>query len=93
VAFVITHQARFIAALPAEFPYPIRVVEELLLEGQHAGCVRGGAIRVLAALVFGCLTQPIRTVLEAPAGTIELGSPAARELIAGAAWRAVSSSG
>jgi len=93
VAFVITHQARFIAALPAEFAYPIRVVEGLLREGQAAGSVRTGPIRLLAALVFGCITQPIRTVLEAPPGTIELGSPAARELTADAAWRAVSSSG
>jgi AcrR family transcriptional regulator len=92
VAFVITHQARFIATLPADFPYPIRVVERLLSEGQAEGSVRPGPIRLLAALVFGCITQPIRTVLEAPPGTIELDPPAARELTAGAAWRAVSSS-
>lgn len=92
VAFVITHQARFIAALPDDFPYPIRVVEGLLSEGQAEGSVRPGPIRLLAALVFGCITQPIRTVLEAPPGTIELDSPAARGLTAEAAWRAVSSS-
>ena len=93
VAFVITHQARFIAALPADFPYPIRVVEELLSEGQREGSVRAGPIRLLTSLVFGCITQPIRTVLEAPPGTIELDSSTARDLTADAAWRAVSSSG
>jgi AcrR family transcriptional regulator len=92
VAFVVTHQARFIAALPADFPYPIRIVEQLLREGQVDGSVREGPIRVLTALVFGCIVQPIRTVLEAPAGTIELESPLARELVADAAWNAVSSS-
>jgi AcrR family transcriptional regulator len=92
VAFVITHQARFISTLPADFPYPIRVVEELLREGQRDGSVRPGPIRVLAALVFGCITQPIRTVLEAPAGTIELRSRDARQLVSDAAWSAVSSS-
>ncbi len=86
---MIGHQARFIGSLPADFPYPIRVVERLLDEGQHEGTVRAGPIRVLAALVFGVVTQPIRTVVEAPAGTIDLGPADVRELIAGAAWRAV----
>ncbi len=89
VAFVITHQARFIHILPADFPYPIRIVEALIREGQAAGEVRPGPVRVLAALVFGCITQPIRTVLEAPAGTIELASEAARTAVAHAAWSAV----
>jgi AcrR family transcriptional regulator len=89
VAFIITHQARFISALPADFPYTIRTVESLLREGQRERSVRPGPVRLLAALVFGCITQPIRTVLEAPAGTISLTTPAARDLVAGAAWRAV----
>jgi AcrR family transcriptional regulator len=89
VAFAITHQARFIHALPADFPYPIRIVEALLAEGQRAGAVRRGPARLLAALLIGCVAQPIRTVLEAPAGTIELGSTAARELVADGAWAAV----
>ena len=92
VAFIVTHQQRFIAALPPDFPYPIRIMEELLREGQTEGSVSDGPIRVLAALAFGCIVQPIRTVLEAPAGTIELESTVARQLIASAAWRAVSSS-
>lgn len=89
VAFVITHQARFIHVLPADFPYPIRVVEALIREGQATGAIRDGPVRVLAALVFGCITQPIRTVLEAPTGTIELASQAARAAVAEGAWRAV----
>jgi AcrR family transcriptional regulator len=89
VAFVMTHQARFIHVLPADFPFPIRIAERLVREGQKRGEVRGGPVRLLAALVFGCVLQPIRTVLEAPAGTIELGSAAARAAIADAAWAAV----
>jgi AcrR family transcriptional regulator len=89
VGFVITHQARFIAALPADFPYPIRIVEALVREGQQNGSVRPGPVRVLAALVFGCVVQPIRTVLEAPPGTIDLGQQAAQALIADAAWRSI----
>jgi AcrR family transcriptional regulator len=89
VAFVITHQARFIHVLPADFPYPIRIVEALIREGQAAGIIRDGPVRVLAALVFGCITQPIRTVLEAPEGTIELASEASRTSVAHAAWSAV----
>ena len=89
VAFVITHQARFIGGLPADFRYPIRIVEDLVTEGQRQRTVRSGPVRVLAALVFGCITQPIRTVLEAPPGTIDLRPQATRALIADAAWAAV----
>ncbi|HUO73791.1 MAG TPA: helix-turn-helix domain-containing protein [Solirubrobacteraceae bacterium] len=90
VAFVITHQGRFIGALPAEFAFPIRIVEALVREGQRNGSVRRGPVRLLAALVFGCIVQPIRTVLEAPPGTIDLHPSSARELVADAAWAAVS---
>jgi AcrR family transcriptional regulator len=89
VAFAIVHQARFIRSLPAQFPYPIRAVERIVRAGQRRHAVRAGSPRLLAALVFGCVTQPIRTVLEAPAGTISLRSAAAREIVADAAWRAV----
>lgn len=90
VVFLITHQARFIHALPAEFPYPIRIVEGLLAEGQRDGSVRAGPVRLLAAVVFGCITQPIRTFMEAPAGTIALDTPEARDLVSESAWDAVS---
>jgi AcrR family transcriptional regulator len=89
VAFIITHQARFIGALPADFPFPIRIVERLVREGQRDRSVRTGPVRVLAALVFGCVIQPIRTILEAPPGTIDLAPAAARALVADGAWRAI----
>lgn len=92
VAFVVTHQARFIGVLPADFPFTIRIVESLMREGQRDGSVRKGSVRLLASLVFGCAVQPIRTVLEAPPGTITLDTAAARETIAEAAWNAIASS-
>ena len=93
VAFVITHQARFIGALPVDFPFPIRIVEGLIRAGQRDASVRPGPVRVLAALVFGCITQPIRTVIEAPPGTIDLRPQRSRELIADAAWATVRTPG
>lgn len=92
VAFIINHQARFIGALPSDFPYAIRIVEGLVDEGQRDRTVRDGPVRLLAALVFGTFIQPIRTVLEAPRGTISLRSAPARELVAGAAWAAIAKS-
>jgi AcrR family transcriptional regulator len=89
VAFIITHQARLIGALPPDFPYTIRIVEALIRAGQRDGSVRHAPVRLLAALVFGCITQPIRTVLEAPRGTISLRATAARDLIADAAWATI----
>jgi AcrR family transcriptional regulator len=93
VAFVITHQARFIHVLPEDFPYPIRIAEALVREGQRRREIRRGPVRLLAALIFGCALQPIRTVLEAPAGTIDLAPPAARRAIADAAWAVVAAGG
>lgn len=89
VAFVITHQARFIGALPSDFPYTIRIVEGLIEEGQADGTIRPGPVRLLASLVLGCVTQPIRTVLEAPPGSIDLRADAAWESVGDGAWRAV----
>jgi hypothetical protein len=89
VAFVIAHQTRFIGSLPADFPYPIRVMERLIAAGQRDGSVRAGPLRLLASLVFGCIVQPLRTHAEALAGTIDLRARRARELIADAAWRAI----
>jgi AcrR family transcriptional regulator len=89
VAFIIGHQARFIGSLPAEFPFAIRIAEGLVREGQRSGEARAGPVRLLAALVFGAITQPIRTVLEAPAGTISLRTGAAHELVADAAWAGI----
>jgi AcrR family transcriptional regulator len=88
-AFVIAHQARFIGALPNDFPYPIRIVEALVREGQGEGSVREGPVRLLASLVTGCMTQPVRTRLEAPAGTIEVASREAVDSIARGAWAAI----
>jgi AcrR family transcriptional regulator len=88
-AFVLAHQARFIAALPSDFPYPIRIVEGLVREGQRDGSVRGGEVRLLTSLVTGCMTQPVRTLLEAPAGTIELASAEAVGAVAQGAWSAI----
>ena len=89
-AFLMTHQSRFIGALPADFPFPIRILERLVREGQRDGSIRRGPVRLLAALVFGCILQPVRTVLEAPPGTIDVRSASACELIADAAWATIS---
>jgi AcrR family transcriptional regulator len=88
-SFVLAHQARFIAALPGDFPYPIRIVEGLVRAGQREGSVRGGEVRLLTSLVTGCMTQPVRTLLEAPKGTIELASAEAVGSVAQGAWAAI----
>jgi AcrR family transcriptional regulator len=92
-AFVLGHQGRFLSALPADFPYPIRIVERLLGEGQEDGSVRDGPVRLLAALVLGCMNWPAIVAQHARAGSIDLGDPAAVELIADGAWAAVAAAG
>jgi AcrR family transcriptional regulator len=88
-AFVLGHQGRFMSALPADFPYPIRIVERLLAEGQEAGSVKPGPVRVLAALVLGCMNHPAVVAQHARRGSIDLADPAAVELIADGAWAVV----
>jgi AcrR family transcriptional regulator len=88
-AFVLGHQGRFMSALPADFPYPIRIVERLVAEGQQDGSVKPGPPRVLAALVLGCMNQPAVVAQHGRRGSIDLAAPAARTLIADGAWAAI----
>jgi AcrR family transcriptional regulator len=88
-AFILGHQARFLSALPADFPYPIRIVDGLIEEGQRDGTVKAGPVRVLSALALGCMSWPIITAQHARAGAIDLATPDAVDVIADGAWAAI----
>jgi hypothetical protein len=88
-AFVLGHQHRFLSALPADFPYPIRVLDDLLAQGQQDGTVKDGPVRVLSALVLGCLNWPVITAQHARPGAIDLTDPDTAAAIADGAWAAV----
>jgi AcrR family transcriptional regulator len=88
-AFVLGHQGRFLSALPGDFPYPIRIAERLVREGQEDGSVRAGAPRILAAQVLGCINHPAVVAQHAAPGTIDLDAPGAADLIADGAWAAI----
>jgi AcrR family transcriptional regulator len=88
-AFVLGHTGRFLDALPADFPYPLRIVEGLVREGQADGTVRPGPVRVLTALVLGCINYPSLVARHAAPGTIDLTDPAAADVIAGGTWAAI----
>lgn len=92
-AFVLGHQHRFLSALPADFPYPIRILDALIAEGQADGTITPGPPRLLSALILGCLNYPIITALHANPTTIDLTTPEASTLIADSAWAAVSATG
>jgi AcrR family transcriptional regulator len=87
--FVLGHQQQFLSALPADFPYPIRIVDRLIQEGQADGTVKPGPIRVLSALVVGCMNQPAIVAQHAARGTIDLDDPGTVDLIADGAWAAI----
>jgi AcrR family transcriptional regulator len=87
--FLIQGQGRFLAALDADFPYPIHVIERLIAEGQADGSVRGGDVRVLAGIATGCFTYPVIVAIYARAGTVDPAGADAEELIADATWAAV----
>ena len=87
LTFLIQGQGRFLAALEADFPYPIHVIERLIAEGQADGSARDGDVRVLAAIAMGCFTYPVIVAIYARAGTID---PEGQDaLIADATWAAV----
>jgi AcrR family transcriptional regulator len=88
-AFVLGHADRFLSALPADFPYPIRIVDGLVREGQADGSVRPGPVRALAALVVGCMNYPAIVDQHAARGTIDLTDPTTLDVIAEGAWRAI----
>ncbi len=87
--FVLGHQQQFLSALPADFPYPIRIVDRLIHEGQANGTIKPGPVRVLSALVVGCMNQPAIVAQHAARGTIDLDSPGTADLIADGAWAAI----
>ncbi|MCW2994496.1 MAG: hypothetical protein JWQ18_1991 [Conexibacter sp.] len=87
--FVLSHQARFLSALPADFPYPIRIVDRLVQHGQEDGTVKPGPVRVLSALVVGCMNHPAIVAQHAARGTIDLDDPGTVALIADGAWAAI----
>jgi AcrR family transcriptional regulator len=88
-AFVLGHQAKFLASLPSDFPYPLRVVERLVTAGQEDGSVKAGPARVLTALVLGCMNHPAIVATYGRRGSIDLDDPRAVELIADGAWAAI----
>jgi AcrR family transcriptional regulator len=90
-AFVLSHQTRFLDALPADFPYPIRIVDALIQEGQLDSTIKAGPVRVLSALVVGCMNYPAIVAQHAARGTIDLAAPGTAGLIADGAWNAVAS--
>jgi AcrR family transcriptional regulator len=90
-AFVLSHQTRFLDALPPDFPYPIRIVDRLMQEGQRDGTVKQGPVRVLSALVTGCMNHPAIVAQHAARGMIDLTAPGTADLIADGAWAAVAS--
>jgi AcrR family transcriptional regulator len=87
--FVLGHQQQFLSALPADFPYPIRIVDQLVQEGQADATVKPGPVRVLSALVLGCMNQPAIVAQHAAKGTIDLDDPGTADLIADGAWAAI----
>jgi AcrR family transcriptional regulator len=88
-AFVLGHQEKFMGSLPDGFPYPIRVIDRLVREGQADGSVKPGSARLLATLVLGCVNQPVIVARHARAGTIDLTDPATVALAADGAWQAI----
>jgi AcrR family transcriptional regulator len=87
--FVLGHQQQFLSALPADFPYPIRIVDQVIREGHADGTVKSGPVRVLSALVVGCMNHPAIVAQHAARGTIDLDDPDTVQLIADGAWAAI----
>jgi AcrR family transcriptional regulator len=87
--FLVEQQPHFIGALPAKFPYPLHVVEELVQAGQKDRSVRRGDPRLLAAMALGCVTRPILVSRYSQRWSFDPGDRAQRKLIAGSAWDAI----
>jgi AcrR family transcriptional regulator len=87
--FLIEQQPRFIAALPARFPYPLHVFERLVKAGQRKKDVKRGDPRLIAAIALGCVTRPILVSRYSQRWELDAGDARQRELIAESAWEAI----
>ncbi len=87
--FLIEQQPRFMAALPARFPYPLHVFERLVKAGQRRKEVKRGDSRLIAAIALGCVTRPILVSRYSQRWELKAGDARQRELIAESAWEAI----
>ena len=87
--FLIEQQSRFLAALPADFAYPLHAVEGLVRAGQRDKTVKRGDARLLAAMALGCVTRPIFVSRYSQQWSFDPGDRAQRKLIAAGAWDAI----
>jgi len=90
MTFALLRQHSFMPALPADFVYPIGVIEGLIAEGQRLGQVRDGDAKLLAAISAGCLLRPLIVSQLAAAGSFDpLEDGRHDDTIVTAAWSAV----
>lgn len=87
--FLIEQQPRFIAALPARFPYPLHVFERVVKAGQRKKEVKRGDPRLIAAIALGCATRPILVSRYSQRWELDPADPRQRELMAESAWEAI----
>jgi AcrR family transcriptional regulator len=87
--FLIEQQPRFIAALPARFPYPLHVFERVVKAGQRKQEVKRGDPRLIAAIALGCATRPILVSRYSQRWELDADDPRQMELIAESAWEAI----
>jgi AcrR family transcriptional regulator len=87
--FLIEQQPRFIAALPARFPYPLHVFERVVKAGQRKKEVKRGDPRLIAAIALGCVTRPILVSRYSQRWKLDASDSRQRELIAESAWEAI----
>lgn len=88
-AFAVQNQGRLLDALPHDFPYPLRVLEALIAEGQADGSVRVGPVRTLASVALGCFTYPVIVAIYGARGAPDPLDAAGCTAIAEATWDAV----
>jgi AcrR family transcriptional regulator len=87
--FLVEQQAPFLAALPADFPYPLHVVEQVVGAGQRQRTVKRGDPRLLAAMALGCVTRPILVSRYSERWSLDPRDRQQRKLIASGAWDAI----
>ncbi len=70
--FVLLRPPGFKPDLPANFTYPVEVIEAVIKKGQAAGIIREGQPNVLAAIFLGCLLRPIIVSIGAAPGALDI---------------------
>lgn len=90
IAYILIERPRLIEQLPADVPFPLTIISEIMREGQAQGIIRTGDPHLLAAIFLGCFLRPVIVSRSGDLHTLDLIHDTQHDaIISTAAWASV----